>query len=99
MGDMSSFGTPTPVSKLARLSVGALMWLRWLDSQGPDGWVDESDLLHDLPQLECESVGWILQVDDRAIMIGPHRSKTNHVLGAIRIPIEAIIETCPILDW
>lgn len=75
----------------ARPKVGDLVLVEWVDSARPaeQAWTEIGDL--DLDVSGCQSVGWVIHVNDKMVVIGHNMDPTNdHVCGAMAIPLVAI---------
>lgn len=64
---------------------GDLVLVEWDDATQPShGWVAPGDI--DPAPAICQSVGWIVHRDDRAITLASTKCDDGEVMGVMRIP-------------
>jgi hypothetical protein len=64
-----------------------LVLVDWLDAAGGTrgGWKPVAEMGRDLP-VRCRSVGWVVQEDERRIVLVPHLARDGDGDGEIAIP-------------
>lgn len=73
-----------------KMATESLELVVWTDSHGCSSeWRDFSEAAEQ-EVIECQSVGWVIRDDDKALTIVPHMSATSHCCGDMTIPKVAI---------
>lgn len=76
-----------------------MVWVKWEDSAGMEGWEHLPDDLEDIPltSLIAESVGWILRADEDVVVLGSSIIRSQPQANSMMaIPQSAILGVRPL---